>query len=69
MLQDQACHDAKPVQGEFLAGDGQFSPRDVSPLRQPLLAELEGAEHEQIGTLVEPLLAHADSIHDAIAEG
>jgi hypothetical protein len=41
----------------------------MPPFRQALLAVLQCAEHEEVRALVEPLLAHADAIHDAVAEG
>ena len=69
MLQDEAGQHAEAVEGQVAAGEGELAATDVAALGKALLAELEGAEHEQIGTLIEPLLAHADTIHDAIAKG
>jgi hypothetical protein len=41
----------------------------VTPLREPLLAILQRAEHEEVRALVEPLLTQADPVHDAVTKG
>jgi hypothetical protein len=69
MFEHEPGHHAKALEREVPARERELAPADVPPLGKPLLAELERAEHEQIGTLVEPLLTHTDSIHDAIAKG
>jgi hypothetical protein len=38
----------------------------MAPLRQPLLAELQRGEHEEVRMLVEAGLPHPDPIHDPV---
>ena len=68
LLEHQAREHAEPVEREVAARQRELASGDVPALGQALLAELQRAEHEEIGALVEPLLAHADPIHDAVAE-
>jgi hypothetical protein len=68
VLEHQTRHDTEPVESQVATGQRKLPAADVSSLRKPLLAVLERAEYEEIRALVEPLLTHADPIHDAVAE-
>ena len=68
VLQHDPRQNPKTLQSQVATGERQLTARDVTSLRQPLLAILQRAEHEEIRALVEPLLAQADAVHDTIAE-
>ena len=69
VLEHHPRHDAEPLQRQVAAREGELAPGDVPTFRQPRLAKLERAEHEEVRVLVEPLLTQADPVHDAIAKG
>src|SRR5690606_4469130 len=56
VLQDQLGHYAVAREGEITAGLGKFAPGNAASLHQVGLTVLQGLEHEQVCTLVEPLL-------------
>ncbi len=62
VIQHETRHDAEAVERQIAAGQRELTPADVTPLRQALLAKFQGAENEQIGALVESLLAQSDSM-------
>ena len=68
VLEDHAGEHAEALEREVATGEREFATGDVAPLRETLLALLQRAEHEEIGALVEPLLAQADAVHDSIAK-
>jgi hypothetical protein len=68
VLEDESSHDAEPLEGQVPASQGELAAVDVPPFLHPLLAELEGGEHEEIGVLVEPLFAEANPVHDPVAK-
>src|SRR6478752_7214972 len=63
VLEDEPRQHAEAVERQVATGEGELAPTDVAALRKALLAELQRAQHEQVGALVEALLAHADAIH------
>ncbi len=56
-LEDDARHDAKPVEGEIPAGEGELAAGDMATLGETLLAELQSGKDEEVRALVEALLA------------
>ena len=66
VLEDDARHHAKALEGQIAAGEGQLPAADVAAFFHALLAKLQGGEHEELRALVEPRLAEPDAVHDSV---
>src|SRR6185437_1629732 len=68
VLEHKPGHHAKTLDGQVAARFGELTAGDVTALRQPGLAELQGGEHEEIRSFIEARLASPNAVHDPIAE-
>jgi hypothetical protein len=67
-LEDEARHDAEALAREVAARQRELAAGDVASLGQPLLAELERGQDEEIGALVVSRLAQPDPVHDPVSK-
>jgi hypothetical protein len=68
MVEYDSSHDAESIESQVAAGERQLRSTDMSAFIETLLAILEGTEHEQVCSLVEPRLAKPNTVHDAVAK-